>query len=246
MDRWTLLLVVLAVAAVIGGFALEGGNPAVLWNPAALLIVLAGSVLATLVQASAGQLRALSRLLFWLISPPRFSLDILLSKLTVSGHALRRDGPQALEKVALAEQDLLLRKALMLMADGSDSDSLRDALMLELKIQDERDLDVVSLLDSLAGYLPTLGIVGAVLGLMQVLSSIKEPDVLAAGIATAFVATFYGVAGANLIVIPVASALRQRLALRRRYYEAMMLGVMSLREGLNPMALRHRLHGIVL
>lgn len=246
MDRWALLLVALAVAAVITGFVLEGGSLAALWNPAAFMIVIAGSVLATLVQIPRAQFVPLARLLSWLLVPPQFSLDVLLVKLTTSGNAMRRDGPLALEKVAAAEADPVLRKALLLLADGSDAGSLQAALVLELKSQDERDQDLVSILDNLAGYLPTLGIVGAVLGLMQVLSSIKEPEALAAGIATAFVATLYGVAAANLVVIPIASVLRQRLAVRRRYYDAMMLGIVSLREGLNPMALRYRLQGMVL
>ena len=246
MNRWTLALVVLAVTAVVFGFVLEGGNLAALWNPAALFIVLAGSLLAPLVQIPRQQYRPLGNLLLWLVAPPFYSLDVLSGKLVFCGNALRREGPQALEKIALAETDPVLRKGLLLLADGSESAGLEKALQLELQSQDERDQDLVGILDNLAGYLPTMGIVGAVLGLMQVLSSIQEPDVLAAGIATAFVATLYGVAGANLVVIPLASALRQQLAIRRRYYQAMMLGVMALREGLNPMALRHRLQGVVL
>lgn len=246
MNRRALLLVALAVGAVITGFVLEGGRLAALWNPAALLIVLGGSLLATLVQIPPAQYRPLLALLSWLLSSPYFSLDVLLGKLTVSGNALRRDGPQALEKIASAETDPLLRKGLLLLADGSDSTALEKALQLELKSQQQRDEDLLSILDNLAGYLPTMGIVGAVLGLMQVLADIKQPEALAAGIATAFVATFYGVAGANLVVIPLASALRQQLAIRQRYYEAMMLGVVALREGINPLALRHRLQGVVL
>lgn len=246
MDRWALVLVALTVAAVITGFIVEGGSLAALWNPAAMFIVVAGSVLATLVQVPAAHYRPFGSLLFWLIAPPQYSLDVLLGKLTASGHALRREGPLALEKLAASETDPLLRKALSLLADGSDSVSLHEALVLELRSQDSRDQDLVGILDNLAGYLPTLGIVGAVLGLMQVLSSIKEPDALAGGIATAFVATFYGVAGANLVIIPLASRLRQRLAMRHRYYDAMMLGIVALREGINPAALRYRLQGIVL
>lgn len=246
MNRRALLLVALAIGAVVTGFVLEGGTLAALWNPAALLIVFGGSLLATLVQIPAAQYRPLAGLLSWLLSPPHFSLDVLLGKLTVSGNALRRDGPLALEKVAAAETDPVLRKGLLLLADGSDSDTLEKALWLELKTQQQRDEDLLSILDNLAGYLPTMGIVGAVLGLMQVLAAIKQPEALAAGIATAFVATLYGVAGANLLVIPLTSALRQQLAIRQRYYQAMMLGVVALRQSINPMALRHHLQGVVL
>ncbi|UXD88212.1 motility protein A [Thalassolituus hydrocarboniclasticus] len=246
MDRWALVTVLLAVTAVLTGFSFEGGNLAALLNPPAALIVFGGGLLATLAQLPASQYRPLGAMLLWLVAPPQYSLDILLSKLTTSGNALRRDGPLALEKVAASENDPVLRKALLLLADGNDVEAMQSALYLELKSREERDQDVLGVLDNLAGYLPTLGIVGAVLGLMQVLSSIKQPEALAAGIATAFVATFYGVASANLIVIPLTSTLRQRLAIRSRYYEALMLGVVALRNGVNPMALRYRMQGIVL
>ncbi|MCD8522476.1 MAG: MotA/TolQ/ExbB proton channel family protein [Saccharospirillaceae bacterium] len=246
MDRWALVTVLLAVIAVLTGFSLEGGSLTALWNPPAALIVFGGALLATLAQLPVSQYRPLGELLLWLVAPPQYSLDSLLSKLATSGHALRRDGPLALEKVAASEADPLFRKALLLLADGNDVDAMQSALQLEMKSREERDQDLLRVLDNLAGYLPTLGIVGAVLGLMQVLSSIKQPEALAAGIATAFVATFYGVASANLIVIPLSSTLRQRLAVRSRYYEALMLGVVALRHGVNPMALRYRMQGIVL
>lgn len=246
MDRWSLVIVLLAVIAVLLGFSLEGGSIAALWNGPAALIVFGGGIFATLVQLPSAHYRPFLDLLSWLIAPPRYSLDTLLSKLMACGNALRRDGPLALEKVASSEQDPVLRKALMLLADGNDAGALESSLLLELKSRAQRDEELVGVLDNFAGYLPTLGIVGAVLGLMQVLSSIKQPDVLAAGIATAFVATFYGVVSANLIVIPLANTLRQRLAVRNRYYEAMMLGIVDLRNGTNPMALHYRLQGIVL
>ncbi len=246
MDRWALVTVLLAVIAVLTGFSLEGGNLTALWNPSAALIVFGGGILATLAQLPVSQYRPLGELLLWLVAPPQYSFDVLISKLTVSGNALRRDGPLALEKVAGSETDPVFRKALLLLADGNNVETMQSALYLELKSREERDQDLLSVLDNLAGYLPTLGIVGAVLGLMQVLSSIKQPEALAAGIATAFVATFYGVASANLIVIPLNSTLRQRLAIRSRYYEALMLGVVTLRHGVNPMALRYRMQGIVL
>lgn len=246
MDRWSLVIILLAVSAVLAGFSLEGGSLAALWNAPAALIVFGGGLLATLVQISSAQYQPFTELLSWLVAPPRYSLESLLSKLLASGNALRRDGPLALEKVASTETDPVMRKALLLLADGDDAETMESALLLELKSLEQRDEELVSILDNLAGYLPTLGIVGAVLGLMQVLGSIKEPEALAAAIATAFVATFYGVASANLIVIPLAATLRQRLAVRSRYYEAMMLGIVSLRHGANPMALRFRLQGIVL
>ncbi|MFC3681501.1 flagellar motor protein [Bacterioplanoides pacificum] len=246
MDRWSLVVVLLALAAVVSGHLLEGGSLSLLWNPAAALIVFGGSLLAACAQIPLSYFRPLLQLLGWLIVPPVLSFDGLVNKLVTCGHALRRDGVLALEKLANIENDVVFRKALMLLADGYDDDTTRETMELELNTLEQRDLDLVGVLDNLAGYLPTLGIVGAVLGLMQVLSNIQQPDALAQGIATAFVATFYGVAAANLVVIPLANTLRQHIAIRRRYYDAMLLGLLSVRQGVNPASLRFRLQGVVI
>jgi chemotaxis protein MotA len=246
MDRWSLVIVFLAVATVVAGHTLEGGSLGLLWNPAAALIVFGGAILAALAQIPLKYLKPLAGLLSWLVAPPLYSFDGLVNKLVTCGNALRRDGILALERLAVSETDPVFKKALTLLVDGYDDDTMRATMALELKSLQERDTDLVTVLDNLAGYLPTLGIVGAVLGLMQVLSNIQQPEALAQGIATAFVATFYGVAAANLVVIPAANTLRQHIAIRRRYYDTMLLGLLSVKEGVNPMALRFRLQGIVL
>jgi len=246
MDRWSLVIVFFAVAVVVSGHALEGGSLSLLWNPAAALIVFVGATLASFAQMPLNYFKPFFQLLSWLVAPPRYSHESLVNKLVTCGNALRRDGILALERLANTETDPVFKKALTLLVDGYDADTMKATMELELKSMEERDLDLVSVLDNLAGYLPTLGIVGAVLGLMQVLSSIQQPEALASGIATAFVATFYGVAAANLVVIPIANTLRQHISIRRRHYDAMLLGLLSVKEGVNPMALRFRLQGIVL
>ncbi|WP_419811781.1 flagellar motor protein [Bacterioplanoides sp.] len=246
MDRWSLVIVGLALMVVVMGHTLEGGALSLLWNPAAALIVFAGSFFAALAQIPKSYLKPLAGMLSWLFAPPVYSFDGLINKLVTCGNALRRDGILALERLANSEMDPAFKKALTLLVDGYDDDTMKATMELELKSLEERDLDIVSVLDNLAGYLPTLGIVGAVLGLMQVLSNIQQPEALAQGIATAFVATFYGVAAANLVVIPIANTLRQYIAIRKRYYDTMLLGLLSVREGVNPIALRFRLQGMVL
>lgn len=246
MDRWSLVIVFFALAVVVTGHTLEGGALSLLWNPAAALIVFAGSFFAALAQIPKVYLKPLMGMLSWLFAPPVYSFDGLINKLVTCGNALRRDGILALERLANSENDPTFKKALTLLVDGYDDETMKATMELELKSLEERDLDIVSVLDNLAGYLPTLGIVGAVLGLMQVLSNIQQPEALAQGIATAFVATFYGVAAANLVVIPIANTLRQHIAIRRRYYDAMLLGLLSVKEGVNPIALRFRLQGVVL
>lgn len=246
MDRWSLVVVFLAVVVVIIGHALEGGSLTLLWNPAAAVVVFIGAGLAAFAQMPASYVRPFFSMLSWLVASPQYSYDGMVNKLVTCGNALRRDGILALERLANTETDPTFKKALTLLVDGYDGEIIKATMELELKSQAERDLDIINVLDNLAGYLPTLGIVGAVLGLMQVLSNIQQPEALASGIATAFVATFYGVASANLVVIPIANSLRQRVAIRRRYYEVMLLGLLSVKEGINPEALRFRLQGVVL
>ncbi|GGY39761.1 flagellar motor protein [Bacterioplanes sanyensis] len=246
MDRWALVSTALAVAAVLWGFALEGGHFSLLFDAPAAVIVFGGSTLATLAQVPNAHLAPLAHLLSWLVVPPNYSLEHLISKLTVCANAQRKDGLLALEQLAAGESEPLLKRALTMLADGFDDSIIDKTLQQDVHSQYERDNELVDHLDQLAGYLPTLGIVGAVLGLMQVLSNIQQPDALATGIATAFVATFYGVASANIIVIPLANRLRQMLSWRRRYQLALLAGVLSIRSGVNPAVLRYRLQGITL
>jgi chemotaxis protein MotA len=244
MDRLVLLLVVGAVASVVFGHTLEGGALSALWNGPALLIVFGGSLMALLVQTPfhLGH-RALS-LLAWLVAPPSISLDQLLTKLTTCGNAYRKDGILGLDRIAQAEADPVMKRALVMLADGQSPKAIEHSIRLEIETHQQKDLAAAEVFDNLGGYLPTLGIVGAVLGLMQVLSNLAQPEELGSGIAVAFVATFYGVGAANLIAIPIAGRLRSFVQQRARYHKAMLVGVMAMREGINPQLIRYRLEGM--
>ncbi|CCK75422.1 MAG: flagellar motor protein [Oleispira antarctica] len=244
MDRLVLLLLFGAVSSVVVGHVLEGGSLLSLWNAPALLIVFGGSLLALAVQTPMYLAVRSLKLLSWLVAPPQFSLDQLLTKLTTCGNAYRKDGVLGLDRIAQAEIDPVMKRALVMLADGQSLSSIEKSIHLEIETHQEKDLYAAEVFDNLGGYLPTLGIVGAVLGLMQVLSNLAQPEELGRGIATAFVATFYGVAAANLIAIPIAGRLRGFIQQRTRYHKAMIVGVMAIREGVNPQLIRYRLEGI--
>ena len=244
MDRLVLLVLLGAVASVVWGHLLEGGTLSALWNGAAFFIVFVGSVLAVMVQTPFDLCVRAGRLTTWLATPPIYSLDLLLTKLTTCGNALRKDGILGLDRVAQAETDPVMKRALVMIADGQKPEAIKYAMNLEIQTHNEKDYAAADLFDNLAGYLPTLGIVGAVLGLMQVLSNLEQPEELGRGIATAFVATFYGVAAANLVAIPIAGRLKSFVQQRKRYHSAMIVGVLALREGINPQLLRYRLEGM--
>ncbi len=244
MDRLVLLVLLGAISSVIFGHILEGGTLASLWNAPALLIVFGGSLLALVVQTPYYLATRAMALLSWLIVPPQLSLNQLLTKLTTCGNAYRKDGVLGLDRIAQAELDPVMKRALVMLADGQSPRAIENSMRLEIETHNEKDMAAAEVFDNLAGYLPTLGIVGAVLGLMQVLSNLEQPDELGRGIATAFVATFYGVAAANLIAIPIAGRLRGFIQQRTRYHKAMLIGVMAMREGINPQLIRYRLEGI--
>ncbi len=244
MDRMVLLLIIAAVASVVFGHVLEGGAVSALWNGPALLIVFGGSFLAVAVQTPLALARRTMSLMAWLIAPPQFSLDQLLSKLTICANAYRKDGILGLERMSQAEADPVMKRALVMLADGQPPEAIEYSMRLEIETHQEKDISAAEVFDNLGGYLPTLGIVGAVLGLMQVLSNLSQPEELGQGIAVAFVATFYGVASANLIAIPIAGRLRNFVQLRTRYHKAMLVGVMAMRDGVNPQLIRYRLEGM--
>jgi len=244
MDRLVLLVLFGAIASVVFGHVLEGGSLLALWNAPALLIVFVGSLLALAVQTPTYLAMRSIKLLSWLVAPPQYSLDPLLTKLTTCGNAYRKDGVLGLDRIAQAESDPVMKRALVMLADGQSPSSIEKSIRLEIETHEEKDLSAAGVFDNLGGYLPTLGIVGAVLGLMQVLSNLDQPEELGRGIATAFVATFYGVAGANLIAIPIAGRLRGFVQQRSRYHKAMIVGVMAIREGINPQLIRYRLEGM--
>lgn len=244
MDRFVLLVLFGAISSVVVGHVLEGGSLLSLWNAPALLIVFGGSLLALAVQTPTYLVVRSIKLLSWLVAPPQFSLDQLLTKLTTCGNAYRKDGVLGLDRIAQAEIDPVMKRALVMLADGQSLNSIEKSIHLEIETHQEKDFYAAEVFDNLGGYLPTLGIVGAVLGLMQVLSNLAQPEELGRGIATAFVATFYGVAAANLIAIPIAGRLRGFIQQRTRYHKAMIVGVIAIREGVNPQLLRYRLEGI--
>lgn len=244
MDRLVLLLLFGAISSVVTGHLLEGGTLSSLWNVPALLIVFGGSLLALAVQTPMYLALRATKLLSWLVAPPHASLDQLLTKLTTCGNAYRKDGVLGLDRIAQAENDPVMKRALIMLADGQTPSAIEKSILLEIETHQEKDMYAAEVFDNLGGYLPTLGIVGAVLGLMQVLSNLEQPEELGRGIATAFVATFYGVAAANLIAIPIAGRLRGFIQQRTRYHKAMIVGVMAIREGINPQLIRYRLEGI--
>lgn len=242
-DYLTIGGLVLAVVAIVGGSVLEGGHISSLVQLTALLIVLGGTLAATLVQTPpAVFLRALRRMR-WAFMPPAHANDATVARIAEWSTVARRDGLLGLEAVADAEPDPFLRNALQLVVDGNDPAAIRRVLELDVMMREERELEAVRVLEAAGGYAPTVGILGAVLGLIHVLENLDDPETLGAGIAVAFVATVYGVAAANLVLLPLAGKMRSVVRRQLREMEMFVDGIVSVAELENPRTLTTRLKG---
>jgi chemotaxis protein MotA len=153
----------------------------------------------------------------------------------------RRDGILALEKTAETASDAFLRKALMMAIDGVDSQTLRDTLEVAISQEEEHGEDGAKAFEAAGGYSPTVGIIGAVLGLIHVMSNLSDINAVGHGIAAAFVATIYGVAVANIVFLPLGGRIKLGVREQASVREMMLTGVLAIQAGMNPKLVRERL-----
>lgn len=231
----------LAWIAVFGGHVLEGGQIGSLTNFPAALIVLGGTLAAGLVQSDAHTWR-----LAWRYFPAIFAARIWSfsqgeAKLVRWCQLARRKGLLALEADSNREEDDFLRLGLQLLVDGETPVKIRHSLEVAMDSRESRWLRAAQLFDALGGYAPTMGIIGAVLGLIQVMTHIDNTEALGAGIATAFIATIYGIGLANLFFLPVAARLRSIAHDRWGFEEMALDGILAIADSENPRVLERRL-----
>ena len=243
MDVLSLIGVILAFVAILGGNYLEGGHAGALLNGPAALIVIGGTLGAAFLQAPVQVFKRAMGIVRWIFFPPRIDLVGGINRVVGWSMVARKEGLLGLEAVADAEPDPYARKGLQLLVDGAEPESIRSILEVDLYTQEARDIQAAKVFESMGGYAPTLGILGAVIGLIQVMSNLEDPQGLGAGIATAFVATIYGVALANLLLIPLANKIKSLVLARYRYQEMMLEGLLSISEGQSPQLIRQRMQG---
>ncbi len=205
IDFLTFLGIVLAFAAILGGNWLEGGHIGALINGPAMIIVLGGTVGAILLQTPVPVFLHALRMAGQVFIMPKNDFSGTIKKIVTWSDVARRDGLLGLETASEREPDLFVRKGMQLLVDGSEPDTIRGVLEVELDNQEQADLDGAKVFEGMGGYSPTIGIIGAVMGLIHVMQNLADPGKLGSGIATAFVATIYGVGLANLFLLPFAS-----------------------------------------
>ncbi len=245
MDVLSLIGVILGFAAIIGGNYLEGGSFAALINVPAAIIVFGGTVGAAMIQTHwLGLKLAISRL-SWIFSPPHFAFQQGIDKVVRWAIAARKEGLLGLEVISETESDFFARKGLLLLVDGSEPESIRNVMEVESIVLEQRDIDAARFYESMGGYAPTIGIIGAVMGLIQVMSNLSDPSKLGSGIAIAFVATIYGVGFANLLLLPIANKLRGLARAESQFRDLIIEGIISIAEGENPRAIELKLNGFL-
>jgi chemotaxis protein MotA len=245
LDLLALTGAALGFAAVLGGSALEGVPVSGLLNAPAALIVLGGTLGAVVLQTPAGVLRGAWRRLRWVVAPPPVDVAGQIDRIAEWARQVRRGGLVSLEDIAARERDPFVRSGIQMLADCEDPGVLRRSLEVENEARLNADLAASGVFRSMGGYAPTIGIVGAVLGLIQVMGHLDDPDQLGMGIATAFVATIYGVGSANLVFLPLADRLRAIAAGQWQLRSLVVDGLLCINDGEHPSRIRARLKGYV-
>ena len=245
MDKATLAGLLLAIGGILLGLMLEGGNLGQVIQPTAAMIVFGGTLGAVLIQYPLPVALSAFRRLAQVFIEPGQNAQTTVELLVNYANQARREGIISLDKELASIQEPFLHRALMLAVDGTDPLELRKIMELELDNREEQEEKIPQLFESAGGFSPTIGIIGAVLGLIQVMQHLDKIDEVGKGIAVAFVATLYGVGAANLILLPAAGKLKIRIRDEQIIREMTIEGAVSILEGMNPRMLREKLLGFL-
>ncbi len=243
MDILTLLGVVVALGAIIGGNLMEGGHTESLMQLTAFLIVFGGTVGALMIQSQLSIFLRAMKLVSWLVMPPKLAPGEAIEKIVNWSNIARKEGLLGLETITETEDDPFARKGLQLLVDGSEPETIRTILEVELSTKEHTDTQAAKVYEAMGGYSPTIGILGAVMGLIHVMNNLADPSKLGSGIAVAFVATIYGVGLANLFFLPMANKLKSVIHDQTQFREMVIEGIISIAEGENPRNIESKLQG---
>lgn len=235
--------IALAFLAIIGGQILEGGHIGSLLQLAAFIVVMGGTVGAVLLQSPMKVFIHGIKMGAWVFFPPDHSPQPLIKQIVDWSHISRKEGLLVLETHAATMKDPLIKKGLLLLADGSAPEKLREAMEIEITALEAYDRQSARIWEAAGGYAPTIGILGAVLGLIHVMENLSDPDLLGSGIAVAFVATIYGVGLANLVFLPIANKLKNIISQHMVLHEMLIDGFVAISNGENPRLIENRLKG---
>ena len=243
MDFLSILGLALALCAVLVGAVLKGAGVMALVSAAAFMIVVVGTIAAILVQTPLPVMRRALAIFSWVMRPPARDGSLLIAKIVEWSNTARKQGLLGLEPVIDREPDPFVKKALQLLVDGSEPDAISNVMNVELHVREHADITAAKVFEGMGVYSPTLGIIGAVLGLMAVMQNLADPTRLGHGIAAAFTATVYGIGFANLFFLPVSAKLKVIIQRQTQMREMVIDGMLSIAQGENPRAIESKLQG---
>lgn len=245
VDIISIIGIAISIAAILGGQFLEGGHISSLLQVTAFLIVMGGTFGACMLQFSLPVFLQGMKLLRWVIMPPVISLEEVIEQTTAWSQTARRGGLLALEPIMAEIDDAFMCKGLQLLVDGAEPEKLREALEVDMYAYEEHYRMAAKVWEAAGGYAPTIGILGAVMGLIHVMENLSDPAKLGGGIAVAFVATIYGVGSANLFFLPIANKLKAIIAREMVKREMVMEGLAGIANGENPRIIETKLRGYI-
>lgn len=241
MDAGPLIGIVVALVMILVGNVIEGGHLVALLNLPAAMIVIGGTIGAVIVQFPLDTVKASLGAASGLFKKDTTDGAKVVDEIVDYANRARREGILCLEKAAPSASDPFLSKALLMAVDGADSNAIRETMELLIGQEEEHGDESGKVFEAMGGYSPTIGIIGAVLGLIHVMSNLSDINAVGAGIASAFVATIYGVGMANILCLPMGARIKMRAKERSKRMEMMLAGVLAIQEGTNPKVVRDRL-----
>jgi chemotaxis protein MotA len=245
MELISIAGLLLGLLAIILGQVLEGGHIGSLVQPTAFLIVIGGTVGAVMLQSPWKTFRSGLKMAGWVFKPPVPSQQDIIAQVVAWSAVARKEGLLALESRIDPHPDPFVRKGLQLLVDGVEPERIRVVLEIDISAWEADLKRATKIWEAAGGYAPTVGILGAVMGLIHVMENLSDPSKLGAGIAVAFVATIYGVGSANLIFLPVAKKLQSTVGDLVAVREMIIDGLISIAHGENPRLIEARLQGYV-
>jgi chemotaxis protein MotA len=243
MDLISIIGTIMAFAVLIVGAILKGTDVSALWNPAAFTIVFGGTISALMLHTQGKVLKQAMSMAGMVYKPPQLQPADLISRVVGWSEISRRQGLLGLEPQIESESDPFVRKGLQMLVDGSEPEAIRSVLELEVETREHVDLNAAKVYENAGIYSPTMGIIGAVLGLMAVMRDLTDPAKLGHGIAAAFVATIYGISLANLLLLPIGARLKALIHKQTQVREIVIEGLVSIAQGDNPRQIESKLQG---
>jgi chemotaxis protein MotA len=243
LDILSVVGLALALFALVGGAVVRGAGVMALVSLEAFIIVVIGTCAAICVQTPLGVMKHALSILPWAMKPPPLDPEKLIQKMVEWSNVARKQGLLGLEPLLNKEEDTFVRKALQLVVDGSEPEVIRGIMEVELDTREHTDTLGAKVFEGMGIYSPTLGIIGAVLGLIAVMQNLADPSKLGQGIASAFTATIYGVALANLFFLPLSAKLKVTIRSQTQVREMVIEGMISIAQGENPRSIESKLQG---